>query len=228
MWDKLSVPWRLCLEQAWQAYCADTIPIGAVIVAPNNTVIAAGRNHVYEEGTTHPLAGSIIAHAEIEALLQLRSADPNRGSYYLYTSVEPCSLCCGAIYLSGIRGVHYASPDSYAGGTNAFGSAPSLSRHFVEVHGPDPTIGALALTLIIDRFLQLPVRSSLDWRREFWLKDSPQAVALAHQTHRQGALKTAIREAWPVSEVINYLNSELQNVGGISSNRAINTKPPVN
>ncbi|KAF0194151.1 MAG: hypothetical protein FD169_2008 [Bacillota bacterium] len=46
MWESISIPWQLCLEQTWQAYCADTIPVGAVIVNSDSTVVAIGRNHV--------------------------------------------------------------------------------------------------------------------------------------------------------------------------------------
>ena len=209
MWESISIPWQLCLEQTWQAYCADTIPVGAVIVDSDSNVVAIGRNHVYEQGASDPLAGSVIAHAEIDALQQLRSADANRTSYYLYSSVEPCPLCCGAIYQSGLKGLYFAAPDSYAGNTNVFGKTPALSRRNVEVYGPYPSIGAVVLTMSIDRCLGLSLKVPLDWRMSYWLNDSPQAVALAQLTHKSGILKTAVREKWPTSEVINYLASQL-------------------
>jgi len=32
MWNRLSIPWKVCFEEAWEAYCKGSIPIGAVLV----------------------------------------------------------------------------------------------------------------------------------------------------------------------------------------------------
>ena len=78
-------------------------PFGAVIVK-GGKLIAEGHNRVVQ--TTDP-----TAHAEI---LAIREAAKNLNSHdlkdcTLYTSCEPCPMCLGAIYWSGIKKVVYAS-----------------------------------------------------------------------------------------------------------------------
>lgn len=69
------------------------------------------------------------------------------------------------------------------------------------------------LTMSIDRCFGLSLKVPLDWRMAYWLNDSPQAVALAQLTHKSGILKATVREGWPTSAVINYLASQLSDVG---------------
>ncbi|MDP3487818.1 MAG: nucleoside deaminase, partial [Bacillota bacterium] len=129
MWETLTTPWKLCLEQSWQAYCSGTIPIGAVIVDEEDKLIASGRNRIFDKSAPiRQVAGSKLAHAEINALLQIPPDDESVGTYRLYTAVEPCPLCCGALYMSGIKEVHYAARDSHAGSTNMYGKTAYLTR----------------------------------------------------------------------------------------------------
>jgi len=48
LWEALTVPWRACLEEAWAAYRAGSLPIGAAIADPAGSVIARGRNRIHE------------------------------------------------------------------------------------------------------------------------------------------------------------------------------------
>lgn len=78
-------------------------PFGAVIVK-DGKLISEGHNRVVQ--TTDP-----TAHAEI---LAIREAAKNLNSHdlkdcTLYTSCEPCPMCLGAIYWSGIKTVVFAS-----------------------------------------------------------------------------------------------------------------------
>ena len=47
MWQSLSQPWRACLEEAWTAYRAGSVPIGAAITDGAGRVVARGRNRIY-------------------------------------------------------------------------------------------------------------------------------------------------------------------------------------
>ncbi|MBN2385895.1 MAG: hypothetical protein JXB85_02665 [Anaerolineales bacterium] len=79
-WDSLPAPWRACLEQAWEAYCEDCIPIGAVVTAADGEILSRGRNRIFERvkpgGGTN---GAPLAHAEVEALsvLDYDAIDPH-------------------------------------------------------------------------------------------------------------------------------------------------------
>ncbi len=64
--------WERALELAWQAFCAGTTPVGAVVLNAEGIVVAEARGRRYE--TAAPpgqLAGSHVAHAEVNALAQL-------------------------------------------------------------------------------------------------------------------------------------------------------------
>ena len=44
MWDSLAPVWQACLEEAWLAYCAGSVPIGAAVADAHGQVIVASNN----------------------------------------------------------------------------------------------------------------------------------------------------------------------------------------
>lgn len=100
---------RQALNEAQQAFDIDEVPIGAVIVM-NNKIIARAHNQV-------ELLNDSTAHAEI---LALTSAYSSLGTKYLpdatlYVTVEPCLMCCGALYWSKIGKIVYGADDEKNG-----------------------------------------------------------------------------------------------------------------
>ena len=101
---------KLALREAQKASDADEGPIGAVIVMQDR-IIGRGYNQV------ETLTDS-TAHAEIIALT---SAFNYLGSKYLpeatmYVTIEPCAMCCGALYWSKIGRLVYGASDPKHGG----------------------------------------------------------------------------------------------------------------
>lgn len=97
------------LKEAVVAYEADEVPVGAVLVI-NNKIIARGHNQV-------ELLTDATAHAEI---LALTSAFNFLGAKYLpdatlYVTLEPCLMCCGALYWSKIGRIVYGASDEKNG-----------------------------------------------------------------------------------------------------------------
>jgi tRNA(adenine34) deaminase len=97
------------LKEAVAAYEADEVPVGAVVVLKNK-IIARGHNQV-------ELLNDSTAHAEI---LALTSAFNKLGSKYLpeailYVTVEPCLMCCGAMYWAKIGRIVYGTSDEKNG-----------------------------------------------------------------------------------------------------------------
>ena len=89
----MSEPWRVCLEEAWEAYRAGSIPIGAAVVDAEGRVGSRGRNRIYEGDAPAPfLAGHRLAHAEVNALGALDHTPPDPQVCTLYTTPEPCPL----------------------------------------------------------------------------------------------------------------------------------------
>lgn len=101
----------LALRQAEEAYDADEIPVGAIVVC-NGKVIGTGYNQ------TETL-NDVTAHAE---MIALTAAANNLGGKYLpqctlYVTVEPCIMCAGALGWSQIGRIVYGASDSKKGFT---------------------------------------------------------------------------------------------------------------
>ncbi|MES2704345.1 MAG: nucleoside deaminase [Bacteroidota bacterium] len=96
---------REALRQARLAYNAGEVPVGAVITW-GDKILSRGHNQV-EQLT------DCTAHAEIIALTAAFNA---LGSKYvpeatLYVTVEPCLMCCGAMYWSKLGRIVYGAAD---------------------------------------------------------------------------------------------------------------------
>jgi tRNA(Arg) A34 adenosine deaminase TadA len=99
----------LALAEAKKAEAAGEVPVGAVIVA-DGTVIGRGFNQPIS-------AADPTAHAEIIAL---REAARKLGNYRLskvtmYSTVEPCTMCAGAMIHARIARLVFGAPDPKAG-----------------------------------------------------------------------------------------------------------------
>ncbi|HEY3979431.1 MAG TPA: deaminase [Streptosporangiaceae bacterium] len=128
--------WDRALELAWESFCAGTTPVGAVVVDGDGAVVAEGRGRRYEAaGPPGQLAGSDIAHAEVNALAQL-TAGRRHDDHALLTTLEPCAMCHGAAIQAGLGALRYAGADPYGGtGSLTFGT-PQSERRRLAVAGP--------------------------------------------------------------------------------------------
>ena len=101
---------RFALEQAALAPAHDDVPVGAVVLGPDGGVLAVGHND--REGSGDP-----TAHAEVVAL---RAAAAALGGWRLtgctlVVTLEPCTMCAGAIVLARVSRVAYGADDPKAG-----------------------------------------------------------------------------------------------------------------
>ncbi|MFE1315703.1 nucleoside deaminase [Streptomyces sp. NPDC058755] len=103
--------WRLPFELAWEAFRAGSRPIGAMLINADGELVASGRNRS-QEAVAPPgqLAGAAIAHAEINVLAQL-SSRRRYEDHVLFTTLEPCLLCSGALLHAHVGTVVYAAAD---------------------------------------------------------------------------------------------------------------------
>ncbi|HNJ58891.1 MAG TPA: nucleoside deaminase, partial [Chitinophagaceae bacterium] len=93
------------LKEANKAFNEDEVPIGAVVVV-NNKIISKGYNQTEK-------LNDCTAHAE---MIALTSAFNFLGAKYipqasLYVTVEPCLMCCGALYWSKLAKIVYGASD---------------------------------------------------------------------------------------------------------------------
>jgi tRNA(adenine34) deaminase len=122
---------RVALAEAEAALDHHDVPVGAVVLAPDGTELARGRNR--REQQRDP-----TAHAELEAL---RAAAATLGTWRLdgctlVVTLEPCAMCAGALVQSRVARLVFGADDPKAGAvTSLFDLVrdPRLS-HRVEVH----------------------------------------------------------------------------------------------
>ena len=108
------------MKEARQAVAEDEVPVGCVIVYKGK-IIARAHNQV--EMLKDP-----TAHAEMLALTSaanyLNAKWLNEAS--LYVTIEPCSMCVGALVLARIRNLYFGAKDPKAG---ACGSVINIANH---------------------------------------------------------------------------------------------------
>jgi tRNA(adenine34) deaminase len=126
---------RLALREAERALEHDDVPVGAVIVK-DGELIGTGHNE-------RELRNDPTAHAET---LALRQASAALGSWrvldaVMYVTLEPCSMCAGAIVLSRIPRIVFGTVDTKAG---AAGSVLDLLNMQEFNHRPQVDSGLLA------------------------------------------------------------------------------------
>jgi len=123
---------RLALDQGRAAAASGDVPIGAVVLDPAGQVVAAAGNE--REQTHDP-----TAHAEV---LALRSAAQRLGQWRLIdhtlvVTLEPCTMCAGALVLARISRLVFGAYDPKAGAVASLFDVvrdPRLN-HRVDVRG---------------------------------------------------------------------------------------------
>ncbi len=122
---------RVALEEAARAPAIGEVPIGAVMVRGDQILAQA---HNYRELWQDP-----TAHAEVIAI---RAAATTLGTWRLtettlYVTVEPCSMCIGAIILARIPRVVFGAWDQKAGACGSLFDLPAEPKlnHRVSVTG---------------------------------------------------------------------------------------------
>ena len=122
---------RTALAEAEAATTHDDVPVGAVLVAPDGTELARGRNR--REQRHDP-----TAHAELEAL---RTAAARLGTWRLdgctlVVTLEPCAMCAGALVQARVARLVFAADDPKAGAVTSLFDLVRDPRlpHRVEVH----------------------------------------------------------------------------------------------
>ncbi|GCE21263.1 nucleoside deaminase [Dictyobacter kobayashii] len=115
IWQRLSPIWKTCIEDAWAAYCHNSLPHGAVVTDAEGNIVAHGRNRIREQASEgKQISGNRIAHAELNALLELDWRNVNVYGCKLYSIIEPCPMCTGAVRMAHMKEITYAVRDGGA------------------------------------------------------------------------------------------------------------------
>lgn len=111
---------------------AGEVPVGAIVIGPDGTLLATGENR--RERDHDP-----TAHAEV---LALKAAGHRLQSWHLhrctlYVTLEPCPMCAGAIVLSRLSSLVYGADDVKTGAVRTVANIPdsACSNHRISVIG---------------------------------------------------------------------------------------------
>jgi tRNA(adenine34) deaminase len=203
-WREAGEAWRAAFELAWEAFAAGTIPVGAVVTDADGTVLARGRNRITESSApAGQIFGSRVAHAEINALVQL-----GMGRRYfdctLWTTLEPCAQCIGAAWLSTVGRVAFAAADVYGGASKLIErqieAADSARNFHMEVEGPlGGPLAVFSELLHVVFFVDRPGDHAV---AQVFRETRPEIVALAERVrlgdHATAELDDVLPRIWNV------------------------------
>src|SRR5712672_3410944 len=149
----------LALKAAETARKSGEVPIGCVIVLDNEVIATAGNRTLTDRDPT--------AHAEI---LAIREATKVVGSERLvgcdlYVTLEPCTMCAGAISLARIRRLYYGAADPKGGAVESgvrFFASPTC-HHVPEIYSrrEDSAVARMERSVIREQRRAVPDYAAL-------------------------------------------------------------------
>lgn len=138
---------REAIRQAAIAASEDEVPVGAVIVH-DRKIIAKAHNQI-------EILKDPTAHAEMIAITGAANYLQSKwlADCTLYVTIEPCSMCAGALVLSRITRVCFGAPEPKTG---ACGSVINIANHQALNHRIEVSSGLLAdeCSVLVSQFFQ--------------------------------------------------------------------------
>lgn len=122
----------MALSEAEAAAAAGEVPVGAVLVGPDGTLLARDRNRIEERNDPTAHAEMLVIRAAAERL-----GTPRLVGCDLYVTLEPCPMCATAASFARLRRIYYGAEDPKGGGID-HGSrvlAAATCHHRPEVYG---------------------------------------------------------------------------------------------
>ena len=173
-------------------------------------ILSRGRNRKYSQRLWADHARGVpLAHAEVEALRDLDYAGIDPHTCCLYTTTEPCPMCMGTFYMSGLRALYFAGRDPYAGSVDLLGMTWYLSYKPVKIFGPfDPLLDIVIMAMAVEQACSMNggnLPENIVHQR--WTEGLPRGVELGKSLARSGQLCAMRKERADSAEVINWLIS---------------------
>ena len=204
--------WRLAFEAAWDSWRAGSLGIGCALADDAGHIITVGRNRVLEEPHSGPIAGTLLAHAEMDALaaLGLRTAE----GLTLYSTVEPCLMCSATAIAMRVVCVRYASPDPvFEGLADVLNSHPYVAERAQDREAlGHPLLAAVGHVLpLANRVWSRPGVAP----RTEWLEANSASWAAARALIEHGVLSRLAAADAPVEEVVSTIAPVLTAHGAV-------------
>ncbi len=111
------------LKQALVALSYQEVPIGAIVVAKDGTIVGRGYNRMETNNCQ-------LAHAEARAIAQAckKIGDWRLNGCTIYVTLEPCLMCIGLIQLSRVDHIVYGAPSPLFGSVVSFLTLPTYAK----------------------------------------------------------------------------------------------------
>ncbi len=210
IWQRLSRIWQSCAEGAWEAYCHGSLPHGAVITDAQGNIVAHGRNRIREQTAEgRQIARNRLAHAELNALLDLDWYAVDVYGCQLYSVIEPCAMCIGAVRMAHMREVHFAARDGGSGGTSLIDKTPFFRSGEMQIFGSeDPELEIIFMAIFVEATLSQAHPNAGNWIEQL-SSDVPLGAKLGQHLFTTQSLRTWKEEARAASFVLDHIHEQL-------------------
>ena len=205
IWSSLVQPWQQAFHAAWASWRSGSGAVGATITNSEGVIIAIGQNRMLDRpGGPGPLAGTLMAHAEMNALAGLLPGEYS--GYTLYTTYEPCFMCAATIIGTyHIPKVAFAAYDpSWEGLLDAFRQHPAIACRLPEREHLGGPYGALAYVLHLAWILR-----HLPGPHEAHQHFAPAHLALSRDLLEHGTLEDLEQDGAGPADVARMLWADL-------------------
>ncbi len=208
MYQTLEKHWKVAFDLAFQSLLEGSIPIGAVIMNEHGEIVSTGRNLIFDKkDIPHQISNHPLAHAEINAILKIENLyNQKEHVYHIYTTMEPCPLCFGAILMSDIYHLYFAAKDPWAGSTNLRNDYIRFKR--LHINGPYPILSDIQLC--IQGFYELSKRGENHVVKAFE-KQSHQAIHIARLLQTDDLFLDMLLHKTSTETLYNYLYEKMTN-----------------
>ncbi|EWM53349.1 nucleoside deaminase [Ruminococcus flavefaciens] len=203
MWIDISKQWQTAFEEAWDAFCTGSIPIGAAVFDENGELILKDHNRAQLPETVNHR----IAHAEANLLRRLDTArfDPRRLT--LYTTMEPCPMCMGTASMSNIKHLRSAAHDPHCGMIHLIETEPYFIGKGLDYTFECGDMELVQLTLQSYYELRCMEYGASSCVFDSFREQCPEASEISRRLYENKVLDGAVEEGTAFGVIFDYILS---------------------
>jgi len=197
---------QYAFSSALKAYRRGSTAIGCAIMNEHNECISTGENSIYANDSIEKINRHNLAHAEINAILKAGSGrTTDVSNYTIYTTMEPCIMCFGAIVMCYYKKVKFAALDPYGGATGL----NSQDTYNLQIEGPFEGLQNIQVALTVYRSMKLNL-TVVNRTIEMYKNICDTGVDLGKKLYNDDVFNNMMNEPEMISdeELFNYMFSQ--------------------
>ena len=201
MWKDLPEQWKAVFEEAWRSLQKGNVPSGSVIYNKSGDIIASSHN-LFRESAANPYT----AHSCINAINQLdQKSVESSENMVLYTSMEPCLMCLGAVVISNIKEIHAAARDLFYGASHCLYNDNSLISSNISYYAESGDIEFFQIVLQSCFEIRMIAMKHSTYILECYRRANGSAVEVAEKLSLRRTLQQMLYQDRPCSEVYDMI-----------------------